>query len=166
MKALSDFEFLALFPDPQTWQAIGRSLVFTFGALGLAVPLAFLQRRVRRLGAARTAPADDPACAMGDGPIVVALTLEMDLSALSRRPLRQHPCRIRHSAREPSVGSGLGNADGHCGGGLADIRLRGDHPLGRPGQIPKTSIAPPRSTDCPGWRGLRGSPCPSSPLRS
>jgi ABC-type sugar transport system permease subunit len=44
--------FSALFADPLTWQAIGRSLVFTFGALSLAVPLALLAAlAVRELGA-------------------------------------------------------------------------------------------------------------------
>lgn len=43
--------FSALFADPITWQAIGRSLVFTFGALALAVPLALLAAlAVRELG--------------------------------------------------------------------------------------------------------------------
>lgn len=44
--------FFDLFNDATTWQAIGRSLVFTFGALGVAVPLAFLAAvAIRKLGA-------------------------------------------------------------------------------------------------------------------
>jgi ABC-type sugar transport system permease subunit len=44
--------YVDLFSDPQTWQAISRSLVFTFGALGVAVPLAFFAAvAIRRLGA-------------------------------------------------------------------------------------------------------------------
>ncbi|CAH1663147.1 MULTISPECIES: sugar ABC transporter permease [unclassified Chelatococcus] len=44
--------FRALFADPVTWEAIGRSLIFTFGALALAVPLALLAAlAVRELGA-------------------------------------------------------------------------------------------------------------------
>jgi ABC-type sugar transport system permease subunit len=44
--------FTALLTDGQTWAAIGRSLVFTFGALGLAVPLALLAAlAIRELGA-------------------------------------------------------------------------------------------------------------------
>ncbi len=44
--------FTALFADPITWDAILRSLAFTFGALALAVPLALLAAlAVRELGA-------------------------------------------------------------------------------------------------------------------
>lgn len=44
--------YIELFQSPLTWQAIGRSLVFTFGSLALAVPLALLVALgVRQLGA-------------------------------------------------------------------------------------------------------------------
>lgn len=44
--------YAALVSDGQTWAAIGRSLVFTFGALGLAVPLALgAALAIRELGA-------------------------------------------------------------------------------------------------------------------
>ena len=46
--------YAALARDPAAWQAIGRSLVFTFGSLAVAVPLALLAalgiRRLGRLG--------------------------------------------------------------------------------------------------------------------
>jgi ABC-type sugar transport system permease subunit len=45
--------YAGLLADPATWAAIGRSLVFTFGSLALAVPLAVLAALgIRRLGAA------------------------------------------------------------------------------------------------------------------
>jgi ABC-type sugar transport system permease subunit len=44
--------YAQLFADPSTWQAIRRSLVFTFGSLALAVPLAMLAAiGIRKLGA-------------------------------------------------------------------------------------------------------------------
>lgn len=44
--------YLSLMRDPLTWAAIWRSLVFTFGALALAVPLALLAAlAIRQLGA-------------------------------------------------------------------------------------------------------------------
>lgn len=44
--------YAQLFADPTTWQAIRRSLIFTFGSLGLAVPLAMLAAiGIRKLGA-------------------------------------------------------------------------------------------------------------------
>jgi ABC-type sugar transport system permease subunit len=44
--------YAQLFADPATWQAIRRSLVFTFGSLALAVPLAMLAAiGIRKLGA-------------------------------------------------------------------------------------------------------------------
>lgn len=43
--------YLALFGDPFAWQAIGRSLVFTFGSLLVAVPLALVSAMgIRKLG--------------------------------------------------------------------------------------------------------------------
>lgn len=43
--------YAALLSDPLTWQAITRSLIFTFGSLSLAVPLAFLAAlAIRELG--------------------------------------------------------------------------------------------------------------------
>ncbi|MBL8839081.1 MAG: sugar ABC transporter permease [Alphaproteobacteria bacterium] len=45
--------FVELFADPMTLRAIGRSLVFTFGSLAIAVPLAVLAALgIRQLGAA------------------------------------------------------------------------------------------------------------------
>ncbi len=44
--------YILLFQSPSTWQAIGRSLTFTFGSLALAVPVALLVALgVRQLGA-------------------------------------------------------------------------------------------------------------------
>jgi ABC-type sugar transport system permease subunit len=43
--------YIALFSNPFAWQAIGRSLVFTFGSLVIAVPLALVSAMgIRRLG--------------------------------------------------------------------------------------------------------------------
>jgi ABC-type sugar transport system permease subunit len=43
--------YTALLSDPLAWEAIGRSLVFSFGALAVAVPLALLSAMgIRRLG--------------------------------------------------------------------------------------------------------------------
>jgi len=43
--------YVELFRDPFAWQAIGRSLLFTFAALAIAVPLALLAAMsIRRLG--------------------------------------------------------------------------------------------------------------------
>lgn len=43
--------YVALFADPFAWQAIGRSLVFTFGSLLVAVPLALVSAMgIRKLG--------------------------------------------------------------------------------------------------------------------
>lgn len=43
--------YIALFADPFAWQAIWRSLVFTFGSLVIAVPLALISAMgIRRLG--------------------------------------------------------------------------------------------------------------------
>jgi len=44
--------YAGLLADPATWRAIGRSLVFTFGSLAVAVPLALLAALgIRQLGA-------------------------------------------------------------------------------------------------------------------
>ncbi|HTM76141.1 MAG TPA: sugar ABC transporter permease, partial [Devosia sp.] len=43
--------YAALWSDPFAWQAIGRSLIFTFGSLAIAVPLALVSAMgIRKLG--------------------------------------------------------------------------------------------------------------------
>jgi multiple sugar transport system permease protein len=66
--------YVALFADPFAWQAIGRSLVFTFGSLAIAVPLALVSAMgIRRLGRWGTVLLTVLLVPWAMSPIVVAL---------------------------------------------------------------------------------------------
>ncbi len=66
--------YVALFSDPFAWQAIGRSLVFTFGSLAIAVPLALVSAMgIRRLGRWGTVLLTVLLVPWAMSPIVVAL---------------------------------------------------------------------------------------------
>lgn len=66
--------YAALLADPLAWQAIGRSLTFTFGALAVAVPLALLSALgIRRLGRWGTVLLTVLLVPWAMSPIVVAL---------------------------------------------------------------------------------------------
>jgi multiple sugar transport system permease protein len=66
--------YVALFSDPFAWQAIGRSLVFTFGSLAIAVPLALVSAMgIRKLGRWGTVLLTVLLVPWAMSPIVVAL---------------------------------------------------------------------------------------------
>src|SRR3569833_165514 len=66
--------YIALFADPFAWQAIWRSLVFTFGSLVIAVPLALISAMgIRRLGRWGSILLTVLLVPWAMGPIVVAL---------------------------------------------------------------------------------------------
>lgn len=66
--------YIALFADPFAWQAIGRSLVFTFGSLLVAVPLALVSAMgIRKLGRWGTVLLTVLLVPWAMSPIVVAL---------------------------------------------------------------------------------------------
>lgn len=66
--------YIDLFSDPFAWQAIGRSLIFTFGSLAVAVPLALLSAMgIRKLGRWGTVLLTVLLVPWAMSPIVVAL---------------------------------------------------------------------------------------------
>ena len=66
--------YAAIFSDPFAWQAIGRSLLFTFGSLAIAVPLALASAiGIRRLGKWGTVLLTVLLVPWAMSPIVVAL---------------------------------------------------------------------------------------------